>query len=139
MKEVQNLALVDDDNIFVFITSKIIEQSNLVKNLQVFTNGIDALSFLKENAGNTEVLPDILLLDLSMPIMDGWQFLEEYSRLHIKKRITVYICSSSISPDDLNRARGINAVSDYLIKPVAKEKIIEIIQRTRRNVNRKKT
>jgi len=129
MKEIKNLTLVDDDSVFVFITSKIIEQSKMVQNLQVFENGMDALTFFKENFDNTELLPDILLLDLSMPIMDGWQFLDEYLKLNIKHPITIYICSSSISPSDLNRAKSINAVSDYIIKPIGKEKIIEIISR----------
>jgi CheY-like chemotaxis protein len=140
MKEVKNLALVDDDSVFVFITSKIIKQSNMVENLQVFDNGMDALNFLKANPENTDMLPDIILLDLSMPIMDGWQFLDEYVKLDIKKQITIYICSSSISPADLGKAKSINAVSEYIIKPIAKEKIVEIIHRCHnRNKSRKKT
>ena len=129
MKEVNNLALVDDDSVFVFITSKIIKQSNMVRNLQVFENGMDALTFLKENPDKHDILPDIILLDLSMPIMDGWQFLDEYAKLKIRKTITIYICSSSISPGDLNKAKSINAVSEYIIKPISKEKIVEIIHR----------
>ena len=139
MKEDRNLALVDDDNVFVFITSKIIKQSKMVQNLQVFGNGMDALDFLKENPKNLDLLPDIILLDLSMPIMDGWQFLDEYTKLNIKKPITIYICSSSISPVDLNKAKSINAVSDYIIKPIAKEKIVEIIHRChKRSTSQKK-
>jgi CheY-like chemotaxis protein len=140
MKEVKNLALVDDDSVFAFITSKIIKQTNMVQNLQLFENGMDALNFLKQNPGNTDVLPDIILLDLSMPIMDGWQFLDEYVKLDIKKPITIYICSSSISPVDLTKAKSINAVSEYIIKPINKEKIVEIIHRCHnRNKSRKKT
>ena len=79
---------------------------------------------------NIESLPDIILLDLSMPIMDGWQFLDEFVKINPKigKKITVFICSSSISPDDVARAKSINAVSDFIIKPMTKDKLIEIIK-----------
>ena len=77
-----------------------------------------------------ELLPQIILLDLSMPIMDGWGFLEEYKLLilAIGKKITLYIVTSSISPHDIERAKNINAVSDYIIKPVTKEKFAGIIK-----------
>ncbi|WP_130735073.1 response regulator [Flavobacterium sp. J27] len=130
MNHIKNLTLVDDDDVFVFLTKKTIEQTNLVDLIRVFSNGIDALNFLKENKDNLDVLPEILLLDLSMPIMNGWQFLEEYTKLHpyIGKKISIYICSSSISQDDITRAKAINEVSDYIIKPIAKAKLIDVIK-----------
>lgn len=130
MKPVKKLAVVDDDEIFVFLTKKTIEQTNLVEVIKVFGNGLDALNFLKENENSPNSLPEIILLDLSMPIMDGWQFLEEYVKLHprVGRKITIYICSSSISPDDINRAKEISAVTDYIIKPISKEKLIDIIR-----------
>ncbi|WP_255558509.1 response regulator [Flavobacterium taihuense] len=124
------LTLVDDDEVFVFLTSKMIEQSKLVDLIKIFDNGYDALVFLKENLGNIDALPDIILLDLSMPIMDGWQFLEEYVKINpvIGKKITIYICSSSISPVDVSRAKAIDEVSDFIIKPVTKDKLVEMIK-----------
>lgn len=130
MTTIKQLTLVDDDDVFVFLTTKMLEQSKLVELIKIFDNGYDALVFLKENMDNVEVLPDVILLDLSMPIMDGWQFLEEYVKIHpvIGKKITIYICSSSISPDDINRAKAINEVSDFIIKPMTKDKLIEMIK-----------
>ena len=131
MTTLKTLTLVDDDDIFVFLTTKIIEQTNLVDLIKVFGNGLDALNFLKENKNNVDALPDIILLDLSMPIMNGWQFLEEYNKLNptIGKKITIYICSSSISPDDITRAKTISEVSDYIIKPITKDKLIDLIKK----------
>ena len=83
MKKIKNLALVDDDDIFVYLTKKTIEQTNLVENIKVFTNGKSAFEFLLKNANNLELLPEIILLDLNMPIMDGWQFLEEFVKLQL--------------------------------------------------------
>ncbi len=130
MKTIKNLTLIDDDDIFVFLTKKAIEDTNLVELIKVFGNGLDAINFLKENCDNVDSLPEIILLDLSMPIMDGWQFLDQFTKLipKIEKKITIYICSSSISPSDVLLAKKNNAVSDYIIKPVTKEKLIELIK-----------
>lgn len=131
MTTLKNLTIVDDDDIFVFLTTKIIEQTNLVDLIKVFGNGLDAINFLKENKNNVDALPDIILLDLSMPIMNGWQFLEKYNKLNptIGKKITIYICSSSISPDDITRAKTISEVSDFIIKPITKDKLIDLIKK----------
>ena len=131
MTTLKTLTLVDDDDIFVFLTTKIIEQTNLVDLIKVFGNGLDAINFLKENKNNVDALPDIILLDLNMPIMNGWQLLEKYNKLNptIGKKITIYICSSSISPDDITRAKTISEVSDYIIKPITKDKLIDLIKK----------
>ncbi len=130
MSQTKTLTLIDDDEIFVFLTKKAIQKTNLVDQIKVFSNGLDALNFLKENSNEMELLPEIILLDLNMPIMDGWQFLEEYARLYpfIGKKITIYICSSSISPQDISRAKAINEVTDYIIKPISKVKLIEVLK-----------
>jgi CheY-like chemotaxis protein len=130
MNPVKTLTLIDDDDIFVYLTRRTIEQTKLIELIRVFGNGLDALDFLKENINNVDALPEIILLDLSMPIMDGWQFLEEFTLLNpsIGKKITIYICSSSISPDDINRAKSINEVSDYIIKPITMDRLIDLIK-----------
>ncbi|MFN3753996.1 response regulator [Flavobacterium sp.] len=129
MKQIELLALVDDDDTFIFITKKIIEKTNHVKEVKVFNNGLDALNYLKDNLNSQYKLPEIIFLDLSMPIMDGWQFLDEFTSLKSSnvKKIVIYICSSSISPHDIMKAKKISAVSDYIIKPVTKDKFAEII------------
>jgi CheY-like chemotaxis protein len=66
-----------------------------------------------------------------MPIMDGWEFLEEYMLLspELGRTITIYIISSSISPHDIAKAKSISLVTDFIIKPVSKEKLIEIFEK----------
>lgn len=129
MKNPKKLTLIDDDDTFVYLTKKTIEQTNLVQLIKIFGNGLDAIHFLEENKSNPEALPEIILLDLSMPVMDGWQFLDAFTKLNPKigKKITIYICSSSISPDDVTRSKTISAVTDYIIKPITKDKLIEMI------------
>ena len=132
MRLLKKMTLIDDDEIFVFLTKKAIEKSQLVEVVKVFGNGLDALNYLKKNVKHPEALPEIIVLDLSMPIMDGWQFLEEFVEIspRIDRAIMIYICSSSISPDDIAKAHQISSVSDYIIKPVTKEKLIEIIEKS---------
>lgn len=125
MKTINNMTLIDDDEVFVFLTKKAIERTHLVE-----FNGLDAIDFLRENSNNVDALPEIILLDLSMPIMDGWQFLDQFSKLapKIEKKIIIYLCSSSISPNDIQLAKKNSLVTDYVIKPITKEKLIELIK-----------
>lgn len=131
MERVKQLTLVDDDDVYIYLTKKAIKKTNRVDFISVFNNGLDALNFLKENKEDVEELPDILFLDLSMPIMDGWQFLNEFIKINpeMGKEIPIYICSSSISPEDLETAKTIKEVSDFIIKPIYKEKLIDLINK----------
>lgn len=129
MKKIQNLYLVDDDDIYVFLTRKIIEETQLTEHIEVFNNGQDVLDYLK-NINDDAMLPEIILLDLFMPVMDGWEFLEEFAMLKPKlnRKITIYVTSSSISPHDMQRAKNISDVTDYVIKPINKERFVELIK-----------
>lgn len=131
MKPVKNLFLVDDDEIFVFLTKKTIEQTKLADQVKIFDNGKVAIEFIKDAVDNNDLLPEVIFLDLSMPVMDGWGFLEEYVLLHpsIGKKITIYILSSSVSPHDIQRAKMISVVSDFIIKPLVKEQLVELIKK----------
>lgn len=131
MKVTKTIAIIDDDDIFVYITKKAVEQINFIQQIKVFGNGKDAIDYLKENSGNPDLLPEIILLDLSMPIMDGWQFLDEYTKIKpiIGKKIIIYIVTSSISPEDMRKAKSIDTVSDFIIKPITKDKLMEIIKK----------
>jgi CheY-like chemotaxis protein len=129
MKSIKNLFLVDDDEIFTFLTKRTIEETQLVDQIKIFSNGQDALEFLEKAAGNKELLPEVILLDINMPILDGWGFLEEFILLQpsIGKRITIYVVSTSISPFDLERAKNVSGVSDFIIKPITKTGLINIL------------
>lgn len=131
MKKINTLFLVDDDSVFQYLTRKLLLKTAMVKHIKIFNNGQEAIDFLKAVQGKKEEIPEIILLDLSMPVMDGWEFLEEYLMLQprLEKRITIYIISSSINPRDIERAKKINAVTDFIIKPVTREKFSEIISK----------
>ncbi len=129
MAAAKNIYIIDDDKLFVFLTKKSIEETELATNIKEFGDGQAAIDHLREIAGKPELLPDIIFLDLSMPIMDGWEFLKEYVVLepNIGKKIKLYIFSSSISPHDIERAHNIGAVTDFIIKPLSKEKFTQMV------------
>ena len=123
------ICLIDDDDIYQFTFTKGLKGSSIAKKILVFSDGEEAIDFMVDNIANTEDLPDVIFLDINMPVMDGWEFLEEFVQLKPKvgKEITVYMVSSSVDPADVDRARAISDVSDYLIKPVGEDQLEEII------------
>lgn len=92
----------------------------MVNTVKVFGNGFDAIEFLRTVQDTADALPEVILLDLNMPVMDGWEFLEAFRALKpsLPRKITIYIVSSSIAPADVERAKSISAVTDYIIKPI---------------------
>jgi two-component system, chemotaxis family, chemotaxis protein CheY len=123
------IALVDDDKIFQLTTLRTIQAAKLTDKVLQFENGEEALRFLKEHASESDNLPDFIFLDINMPYVDGWMFLEDYAalKLILKKEISIYMVSSSIDPKDVNRAKKNEDVVEYVIKPVSKEKLIELL------------
>lgn len=124
------IALVDDDKIFQLTASKTIKATSITDKILQFENGEEALQFIKENLTDPSSLPDYIFLDINMPYIDGWMFLEDYDDLKTKlpKPISIYMVSSSIDPRDINRARSNVNVKDYVIKPVTREKFIELLK-----------
>ncbi len=125
------VALVDDDKIFQFTASRTIRTLNLTDKILQFENGEEALKYLADNASNGDNLPDCILLDINMPVVDGWMFLEDYSGLksNLAKEISIYMVSSSIDPGDIRRAESIPDVVEYVVKPVSREKFMELVRR----------
>jgi CheY-like chemotaxis protein len=126
---VKSIFLIDDDPVCVYLTRRIIASTNCPCAINEFTDGELALDYLGKMSGEAELLPDVIFLDLSMPVMDGWEFLKEYALLKpkIKKEISLYIVSSSISPQEVERSKSYTVVADFLIKPVERAKIVEIM------------
>jgi CheY-like chemotaxis protein len=126
----KSIFLIDDDPIYVLLTRKIISNVTSDYEISEFGDGQLALDRLIDLSQGNAHLPDIIFLDLSMPVMDGWEFLAEYSLLKesLKKEIRLYIVSSSISPREVERSTEYHEVVDFLIKPLEKETIAGIMQ-----------
>jgi len=118
--------IIDDDEIFVVLTEIQLNKAGCFGEIYNFPNGEEALEQIKQDI-NDNVLPDFILLDLNMPIMDGWQFLEAYRNLQIEQQIPVFIATSSIDPSDLERSKSICVVKGVISKPINSEKIKDIM------------
>lgn len=124
-----SILLVDDDEINNFISIKLIKKA--VENTEISSclNGRFAIEELvdlqKEDPGK---LPDYILLDINMPVMNGWEFLEEYKRLNIdpQGKSQIYVISSSVFSNDINKARSYPLVKNFISKPLSVEKIREM-------------
>ncbi len=120
MREIDLTYIVDDDKIFTFSIKKIMELNQFSKEVITFPNGAEAIVHLKKVLDEKLQLPDIILLDLNMPVMDGWQFLDEFKGIDFGRKITIYIVSSSIDPLDHVKAKEYSSVSSFLVKPITR-------------------
>jgi CheY-like chemotaxis protein len=129
MNKINTFCIVDDDDIYQFTTSVLLKKTDLVNKIIVFSNGLKAINFLKDEIGNKENIPDVLFLDINMPVMDGWEFLEEYLLIKpmIPKTVVIYMVSSSVDEKDVLKAKSISALSGYLVKPISSQNIMEVI------------
>lgn len=126
-KKLDNILLVDDDDDDNFYHQIIINKMNMVNNIDIAANGVEAIAYLK-NENNLP--PDLIFLDLNMPKMNGWEFLEQYKDLSIsqKAKVLIIILTTSANPDDIRRAKEIEDVTGFNTKPLSKEYLTELLE-----------
>ena len=117
------LILIDDDVLYHQMAHIMFEEYSPVKEVISSTDGKATLDYLIDNKENEENLPDYIFLDLTMPEYSGWDFLNGYKNVYnsFKKAIHVYIVSSSINPDDIERSKAYSFVDSFIIKPLKRD------------------
>ncbi len=123
MRNKINLAcIIDDDSIYINLIKKIIETKKLCNNFLIFNDGKEGIEYFEALLQNLDEknIPEVILLDINMPVMDGWEFIERFTKIknRFNKQITLYLVSSSIVVRDINKAKSISTVKNYLVKPV---------------------
>ncbi|MDB5256125.1 MAG: response regulator [Chitinophagaceae bacterium] len=129
-KKLQCVLLIDDDEVTNFLNRRVIEYSKIAEHVEVKLNGQEALDFLtdKQTTDNS-LLPCLILLDINMPVMDGWEFMQEYTKeaLDQKKNMNIVMLSTSTNPDDIKRAASLPFVKAFKSKPLTSEVLEEIL------------
>ena len=123
-----SILVIDDSKYDRFIASEILEDNIEVLNVVSIESAQKALEYLKSLEGNPQGLPEVILLDIKMPIMDGFDFLQKFDEFSeiIKTGCKIFMLSSSIDPNDLQRAQKSKYVVDFLEKPLSEENIFRI-------------
>lgn len=130
-KQLDCILLVDDSDFTNIFNRRLLTKYNVAKNIETAKDGKSALDYLIEAENDPKKpKPDLILLDINMPIMDGWEFLTEFSKkAEFFKGIKIVMLTTSPNPMDEQKARSITEVDDYYIKPISKELITEIIDK----------
>ena len=129
MKNNINVCIIDDDDVFQYTILHTLQVHKSVNHIIPFTDGAEAMTFLKANINNNQELPDVIFLDINMPVMDGYGFMQQYESLipNLAKKITVYILSSSVDLVDFDKTKKINQVTDYIVKPIRDNQLTRIL------------
>jgi CheY-like chemotaxis protein len=130
-KNLRCIMLVDDNQDDNFFHEREINKNNLATIVIAKNTGMEALEYLKSKKDITHMQPDLIFLDINMPGMNGWEFLKKYSRLdkRLQSNVLIIMLTTSDNPDDEARSKTWNFVSDYITKPLTKEKMEVIVNK----------
>ena len=131
IKKDPNVLLIDDDRVYLFFMSKVIQKISDRLAIETFTDGEEAVQFLSRHVKGQNKSPEVIFLDINMPFLDGWGFLAEFKKLSSKmdkKKINIYMVSSSSRKQDIQRAAQFEELTGYYIKPVNEEDLTKVFE-----------
>jgi CheY-like chemotaxis protein len=129
MPKFSSVLLVEDDPITIMVCERIIKMSDFSESVKSCENGKTAIEHINTLIETNEKFPQIIFLDINMPVMNGWDFLEEFEKIEDKIKPTprIFILSSTVDPEDYKRAKSFSAVDDFISKPLSKEFLEKIV------------
>jgi two-component system, CitB family, response regulator MalR len=129
-----NVMLVEDDDVTMMLCKINIRKTNFAQNLVCCENGLEAINYLKlesEKLENERNIPDLILLDINMPVMNGWDFLEEFQKnlSSYFARTSIKILTSSIDPRDIEKSKSFPTVNEFISKPLNRDILISLLEK----------
>lgn len=130
-RKLKSILLIDDREDCNYMHKMVIDDMDCAESIEIAYNGKQAIDFLKENAEKALSQPEIIFLDLNMPVMDGWEFLEEYHKIkkEIKNDPILVMLTTSLNPKDQERAAQNKDVKEYVTKFLDEESLSKIIKK----------
>ncbi len=127
-EKLDHVLLVDDEEPYNFLHKKVISMIDCIKEVSSFYLATDALSYLIDLMEKEKKWPDVILVDINMPGMSGWEFVEKMKEINGQAEdLIIYMLSSSINPDDHEKAANSNFVKGFISKPLSGEKMNDIL------------
>ncbi|SOD20525.1 response regulator [Pedobacter xixiisoli] len=123
-----NLLVIDDDDINIFIISKIVEKTGYDVEICAKHNGQLAIDYIKDLLSDNQNLPDLVLIDINMPILNGWEFIEAFEALDLKADNDMYMLSSSVYENDIEKAKSYKSVKGFISKPLSIDRLKELLE-----------
>ena len=123
-----NILLVDDDEVYLFLMNKIIKELTTELKVTSLLDGEEAIEYLSKCTDKNIDAPEVIFLDINMPFLDGWGFLEEFKKLKpkIQNNVNIYMVSSSNMQHDIEKASEFEELTGYVVKPLKEDKLVEI-------------
>jgi CheY-like chemotaxis protein len=129
MERIKRVVIIDDDPIFIFLLERMLTKIDFAEELVVYQESDLALQAIAENSEVHPTIPDVLFIDINMPVLDGFDFLTALRRLSLSQRIHIYMVSSTCDPRDLEKVESFAEISEFLMKPVNSE-TLQTIKKT---------
>lgn len=128
MNNFKHTFIIDDDAIFVLVFTKILSNIDNFNKIDSIKNGLLALQELKNLDAKNEKLPDIIFLDLNMPVLDGWQFLDEIENLPFKEKLNIHVISSTIDFKEIDKSKRYKTVKSFIQKPTSAKELMQSLE-----------
>ncbi len=128
MNVLKQIMLIDDDEVYNFICSETIKKILNIKDIITYTSSQNGLNFLAKSIADKAQLPDLIFIDINMPILDGWSFIEEYQKMSsdIAQKVLIYIQSSSVYDEDIEKSKTYAVIDGFITKPLSLAQLMEI-------------
>lgn len=130
MSKLSSILLVEDDSITNFINERLLRKLNVAENIKIALNGYEAISIIQKTVQENKPCPNLIFLDINMPVMDGFEFLNEFRLLDFpnKDDVVIIVLTTSTNITDIEKLKG-SGNTDFINKPLTKEKVQDVIKR----------